>query len=362
MKNIAILCAGLDKINRGYETHVRLFFNSLTAENLQGYKFTLYKNNGEEKFNEIALHSPFRYGKICKTLGKFRGSHLYWESLLFVLYFLVYSNIKRKKYDIIWCIEPVVSKMLFKFKSYLPGNPSIIFTHGVTNPPETHYNISDKIHQVNIENYEACDKFMKVNNMSKSHTLIPHFLQESQEIYSCADVKRKYNIVTSKVLLSVGAIENTQKRMGYIIDEFEEIDTSWTLLIAGVVADKELYEMAKNRYGDRFVNIQVENSEMNSLYQLADLVVAASLNEGFGMSIIEAMSNSTPIVLHNRKLFEWILKDSEYLIDMEKKGTLSSFINDRSIEDFSLKGIYLKKIFKSNYTWNAVKKKYINLL
>ncbi len=362
MKKVAILCAGLDRVKRGYETHTRLFFNSLTNEKLENYEFTLYKNNGEKKYNEIVLNSPFRYDKICRYLAKFRGCHLYWETLLFALYFIIFLNYKRIKYESIWCIEPMVSKTLYKLKFLLPGNPVIIFTHGVNNPPETQYSIADKIHQVNIENYIECKNYIINNHLKDKQVLIPHFLIKEQIKYKNSEIKKQYNINTQNVLFSVGAIENIQKRMGYIINEFEKIDKSWTLVIAGVIADEKLYDMAKNKYGDRFVNIQVENSEMNKLYQMANLVVVASLNEGFGMSIIESMSNNTPIVLHNRKLFEWILKDTKYLIDMEKEGNLASFINNKSIEDFRLKGIFFKEVFNSNYTWNAVKKKYIDLL
>ncbi|HJO92474.1 MAG TPA: glycosyltransferase family 4 protein [Victivallales bacterium] len=361
--NVAILCSGCDSVKRGFETHSRNLFEHLKSENNDD-DYIFFKGDGETKEDEKIIFRPSRGSFLCIFLSKFRGTNWYWESIFFALGFLLQNLFYRRKFERILCIEATVSNVLFKFKFLFP-KAKIIWTHGNFIDPEK-YPAADLTHEVNIENYIKAKKKLPERNL----VLVPHFysnknVNSSQnKPVSKKFIKKKYNIKTSKVLLSVGVIENTQKRMGYIIDEFEKLSDDWSLVFCGRIGDIKIIEKAKNKYGERFIQVFLPHNLMNEIYSVSDLFVLASLNEGFGLVILEAMSNGCPIVLNNRKLFHWILKTDRDCINMEHSGNLANFILEKEkIKGwFKKTGIKNKEIFQSNYTWNVLEEKYLSMI
>jgi glycosyltransferase involved in cell wall biosynthesis len=122
--------------------------------------------------------------------------------------------------------------------------------------------------------------------------------------------------------------------------------------------------MAKEKMGDRYLQLLVPREEIGEMYAMADIFVLASTQEGFGIVILEAMQAGLPVLLHDNPLFRWILKQDDCCINMEKEGMLSSKINSFMEKDgwISEKASLNRKIFLEHYTWSAVKEKYLELL
>ncbi|RCW27033.1 glycosyltransferase family 4 protein [Marinilabilia salmonicolor] len=360
IKNVAILCCGLDTVRRGYETHTRVLFNELQQE--QECRFILFKRDGEQLCNEIPLKSPYRYGFLCQKLKLLRGDHLYWESVFFSLYFFIHTLFYFKRFNTISCIEPMTAKVLYFLKFWLPGKPQIILTHGVTNTPAQIYFTADKIHQVNIENYLKMEDYCKKHQLKNKQVLIPHFLTRLPPIKLTNDeIREKYKIPNGNILLSVGAIEAVQKRTKYIFQEFENLPNNWILVVCGKIQDKNLHQKFKNRLKERYINLYLPNAEMKYLYKIATIFVQASINEGFGMVLLEAMRQGLPCFAHNRPLFKWILKSETTLVNMNNKNELSSRIINLE-KELSLIGKHQFEIFNNHFEWEKVKSDYKNLL
>lgn len=359
-KRVAILCSGLDSVRRGYETHTRALFNELKSEqNLNQY--FLFKRDGPKHKDETPLFSPYRYGFICTYLGKLRGNHLYWECTLFALYFSIRTILTFKKFDVISCIEPMTSKTIYFFRPLFRGKPIIVFTHGVSNSPEEVYPIADKIHQVNIENFNMMEEYCIQNNLQNKQILLPHFLPNLKEIeFNNTEILKKYGIPKGKILLNVGAIESIQKRTSYVFEEFASLPSSWLLLICGKIQDINLHTKYKEMYGKRYINLYLPNSEMKYIYAISSAMVQASTNEGFGIVLLEAMRQGLPCFAHDRPLFRWILKSEETLVDMNEKGALASKIIDLE-SNLDQIGKLQAETFYANYTWSIVKHHYKSL-
>jgi glycosyltransferase involved in cell wall biosynthesis len=366
-KKVAILCAGLDGVMRGYETHCRTFFDCLINENSKT-EFVLFKRSGSKSKTEIPLNTPSRTSKIVRQLGKLRGGRLYWEYLLFALKFILYCRVRNLKFDTISCIEPMASKTIMKFKKLLPGNPKIIFTHGVWMVPFEYINNADVIHEVSIENYNRMISYVKEKNINKEIVLLPHFLSTpDKSILSKEQARTKYGINAKKILLSVGAINTVHKRMDYLLEEFSKLKEDWTLVICGASNSEDgnkIIEFAKSKFGKRFVHLYVPREEINDVYALADVFVLCSTLEGFGIVTIEAMRSALPVVLHDTELFRWILKQSDTTVDMEKPNSLANLINTNGSNEQWLneKAAYNRNTFLKHYCWSGLKSDYLNLL
>ncbi|WP_299821859.1 glycosyltransferase [uncultured Pontibacter sp.] len=357
MKSIAIICSGLDDVRRGYETHALDLFNVLKKEPSHLMDVFLIKRSGVVSDNHIVTGTPGRNSWIVKKLSKLRGSPLYWESFFVALWTLLFIVVKKKKFETIYCQELIVCKVLRMFKNLSLVKSKIVFGHGVWMEPTDYVNSADVIHEVNIEN------FNKSKHFKHDVILTPHFLLSS-------DIKRTnnhrnllrdfYDFHAENIILSVGRIDFDHKRMDYLINEVARLDQSWGLIICGI-GEQSILDKGNFLLGKRFLNLFLDRSNLEEIYSLADVFVLCSLNEGFGIVTIEAMSQGLPVILHDRELFRWILKDSRYCVDMSKDGNLSNFILNNN-EDFVRTGKRNREIFLQNYSWCAVKTGYLNML
>lgn len=367
MKRVAILCSGLDEIMRGYETHCRTLFDSVSKDNNSDFDFFLFKRNGSKGLNTKILRTPFRKGRICKSLSKLRGDTLYWEYLFFALRFIFHSVITRNKFDTISLIEPMAAKTIYKFRKLLPGSPKVVFTHGVWMEPFEYINNADVFHEVSNENYVEMKAYLEKTNSNKKVILLPHFLnKDTNGDYIKEELRDKYNVRTSKVMLSVGAINRGHKRMHYVIEEASKLSQDWTLILCGGVRGEEaedLIRMAEKKLGERFKHVFVPREQINEVYALADLFVLSSTQEGFGIVNIEAMRAGVPVLLHDNELFNWILKQEDCCIDMTEENKLSSFVS--SIENnenwFKEKSELNKTLYLENYSWTKLNESYYKM-
>ena len=367
-KKIAILCSGLDNVLRGYETHCRTLFDCLKEEQIADTEFILFKRQGEKRKNEVVLKVPYRSDFLCQYLAKFRGDLLYWEYLFFALRFIGHCFLFRKKFVTIVLIEPMAAKTIYKFKWLLPGKPKIVFTHGVWNQPSDNINNADVFHEVSIENYEAMKAYVKKNKLNKEVVLLPHFLNDDPiPVYNKDELKKQFGIITSKIILSVGAINRGHKRMDYLIEEVSKLPDDWGLVVCGAARGKEgeaILNLGKEKMGNRFVHLFIQHEEITKIYAMADVFILASTQEGFGIVILEAMQSGLPVLLHDRELFKWVLKQPDCCIDMQKQNLLYSKImecaNDK--EWLLNKSKLNKSIFEESYRWSGVRKQYLDLL
>jgi glycosyltransferase-like protein len=68
----------------------------------------------------------------------------------------------------------------------------------------------------------------------------------------------------------------------------------------------------------------VQDDELTALYRLADVLLMPSLQEGFGISVLEAMAAGTPVIVPGEEPFtEYLDEDS------------ASFVDPRSVEDIA---------------------------
>ena len=137
------------------------------------------------------------------------------------------------------------------------------------------------------------------------------------------EVRAKYGINGSHVLLSVGGIEE-RKNTIRILEAFQQVLTihrDAQLVIAGGASllDHGLYRkqfaasLAGNGMLDRAVRClgPLPDAEMPSLYRLADALVFPSVREGFGLVVLEAMASGTPVVTSRIEPFTEYLHESD---------------------------------------------------
>ena len=143
--------------------------------------------------------------------------------------------------------------------------------------------------------------------------VIPHGVRIPRE--SGADTARE------NLVISVGAIQRRKNVQG-LVRAFERMPAGWRLAIAGAAggfgAEEELRAVeSSRRRSDIDVLGYVTQAQLETLYRRARIFAFPSLDEGFGMPVLDAMANSVPVITSNRSALPEVAGDAALLVNPE---------------------------------------------
>jgi glycosyltransferase involved in cell wall biosynthesis len=125
-------------------------------------------------------------------------------------------------------------------------------------------------------------------------------------------------IARDKVILSAGAIQ-TRKNITRLVAAFETVDPSWRLVLIGsdgYGADAIHARIASSPARDRIAVLgYVPPRELAAWYARAQIFAFPSLDEGFGMPVLEAMASGVAVLTSNRSAMPEVAGDAAILID-----------------------------------------------
>jgi glycosyltransferase involved in cell wall biosynthesis len=130
-----------------------------------------------------------------------------------------------------------------------------------------------------------------------------------------------------KIILHVGAIQH-RKNIARLVDAFERVDRDWQLVLAGA-AGYGAAEIA-GRIGaahsrERILSLgYVPQPELARWYARATIFAFPSLDEGFGMPVLEAMASGTPVIASNRSAIPEVAGEAAWLVNPEDTEELAS--------------------------------------
>jgi glycosyltransferase involved in cell wall biosynthesis len=120
------------------------------------------------------------------------------------------------------------------------------------------------------------------------------------------------------IILSVGAIQR-RKNIVRLIEAFEQTAPEWRLVLAGSFGFDSQEALQRIERSSRKRDIQVlgyvSDSELEDLYQRASLLAFPSLDEGFGMPILDAMARGVPVLTSNISAMPDVSGDAALLVD-----------------------------------------------
>ncbi len=100
----------------------------------------------------------------------------------------------------------------------------------------------------------------------------------------------------------VGALQR-RKNILRLVEAFEQAAPGWRLVLAGSFGFGSEEILARIQASSRREDIQVlgyvPDSVLHNLYQRASLFAFPSLDEGFGMPLLDAMAHGVPILTSN---------------------------------------------------------------
>jgi glycosyltransferase involved in cell wall biosynthesis len=178
--------------------------------------------------------------------------------------------------------------------------------------------------------------------------VIPHGVRVPTRIEGAAGEARE------RIVLFVGALQQ-RKNIIRLVEAFECLPVEWRLKLAG----------STNGYGARAILQRIEASrareridvlgyvnglELDRLYRRAAVFAFPSLDEGFGIPVLEAMAHGTPVVASDRPSLREVAGDAALLIDAQDVDRIEEALarvidNPDLASDLSSRGLARAKQF-----------------
>lgn len=148
-------------------------------------------------------------------------------------------------------------------------------------------------------------------------------------------LRQKLDLGQGPILLSVGGIEERKNTLN-ILEAFlqlQRVQPDAQLVLAGGISllDHRSYQTkfrARLRAAGIAANVRlagpIDDEDMPALFRLADVLVFASLKEGFGLVVLEAMASGTPVIASAIEPFTEYLCDEDVVwCDPRRVGTIA---------------------------------------
>lgn len=178
--------------------------------------------------------------------------------------------------------------------------------------------------------------------------VIPH----GTEVAATSHVPRE------NLVLFVGAIQR-RKNVARLVRAFERLPDGWRLALAGAPdgygAAEELHAVDQSpRRASIDVLGYVSQHTLRRLYQRARIFAFPSLDEGFGMPVLDAMAHGVPVITSTRSALPEVAGDAALLVDpsdVEGIGAaMLTLVSDEALRaEMARRGVERAR----HFTWNA---------
>jgi glycosyltransferase involved in cell wall biosynthesis len=129
------------------------------------------------------------------------------------------------------------------------------------------------------------------------------------------------------IILHVGALQH-RKNISRLVEAFEAVTPGWKLVLVG----SDGYGAAEIRdriaHSKRASDIElrgyVNTADLERLYSTARVFAFPSLDEGFGMPILDAMARGVPVLTSNRSATKEVAGAAALLIDPSEVDSIAS--------------------------------------
>jgi glycosyltransferase involved in cell wall biosynthesis len=137
------------------------------------------------------------------------------------------------------------------------------------------------------------------------------------------------------MILSVGAIQR-RKNTVRLVEAFEQLDPGWKLLLAGSAgfdSEEVLQRIARSpRKQDIQVLGYVPGPDLEELYRRAAIFAFPSLDEGFGMPVLDAMARGVPVLTSNVSAMPEVAGGAGLLVDPRDTASIAEGLRRLTVD------------------------------
>lgn len=111
-----------------------------------------------------------------------------------------------------------------------------------------------------------------------------------------SDFREKHGLQDKKIILGVASVWDKRKGLDDFFELAKIISDDYRIVLVGL-NDKQLKRLPKNVIGVKRTN---SVAELAGLYSTADVYITTSVEETFGMTVVESLACETPAIVYNK--------------------------------------------------------------
>ena len=359
------VCTGVEIYNRGIESFFRDAFTHLHPLMPQfDIRAELFKGGGADvPPDEHRVWCLPRTGAMAKVIGSIIHRNQYTvEQLSF--YPALARQIRKHRPDVIYSSDGNLGMQLWKRRDRIGVGFKLLYSNGAPlHPP---FVMVDHVQQV-VPCY--MEEAMAAGESPLMHSSVPYGFgvplgPPERNSESKASARRQLGLPEDRpIVISVGWISKTLKRMDYTINEIARLPEPRPFLVMLGARDEntpELIEMANQKLGSgQFIARSVPLAQVDMYYQAADIFVLSSLSEGFGRVYIEALMHGLPVIAHDGPVTRFVLADQGDFADLTAEGNLALAVSTRlAIADNPAAAAARRESVRQRFDWKILAKDY----
>lgn len=316
---IAIASSGAGRVWRGIEV-----WATELAEHLHGAGVPVTLYQGGQARTSYQRHIP-SISRNHPALRVIRG-RLSWyrrlriECLTFALLLVL---VLRRRRVLLHVAEFYLASALLRLRSLGFWRGWVLLSAQTVLPDD----LVRRVDAIQALTPDAAEKFRKIRRAGEGVTLVPNYVVVERFDQRRHEARVRLNIPPDRfIVLSVGAVERSYKRMDVLLREFAKLRSGGeTLIIVGAreTSSAEIIELARSFGPDVRVLLDVPHGELPQFYAAADCFALASAGETFGIVFLEAMASRLPIVAHDCPATRWIIGGGGRLVDTNRPGEMA---------------------------------------
>ena len=188
-----------------------------------------------------------------------------------------------------------------------------------------------------------------------------------------AAIAKTYNIQGNPIYLTVGGIE-PRKNTITLLKAFHQVQQQKPQAKLVIAGGATLFDYQD--YRQEFISLVeafrledatilpgvIPDEHLPALYRLADAFVFPSIQEGWGLVVLEAIASGIPVLASNQAPFtEFLSQQSACLIDPLDVDAIAQAMTEIAVPEISQRLVSKANCILKRYSWQASAKKHLDL-
>lgn len=354
-------CTGLGRQLRGFETFTLECANALRDD--PRVAVTVFSGGPVSGLETRVLWNLPRSSRLAAFVGRCLGRDAYFiEQLTFFLSLL--PSLVFGRPDLVYFADLNVGNLCWHWRRLTRQRFALLYYNGgTTTRPFTR---TDFVQQVTPAGLASA---LERGEPADRQAVLPHGMRvpASLPVHLTGNARLPLGLPADRpVVLSVGMLDATYKRMDYLIREVAALPAPRPFLcLLGAEGGESgvVRALARELLGDDVLVRAVPHESIGDYYRAADVFALASEREGFGLAYVEALMHGLPIVAHDTAVTRHVLGDFAILRDLSVAGEGAraiAFALARPLAERDRLARHASA--RARFDWDALREPYVELL